>query len=116
MDINLLILIWIAGAVVGFYYSFRGAREAWGDLLVAPPDPAARETAANAFKSQVINGAIQLIWLVLGAVAVLSIAGPLIVWGLIITNLALAYKSREQYKSKRRVLSIILRRSQQKEK
>lgn len=114
MDPHLLILVWIAGAVIGLYYSFRGAREAWADLIaVGPGDPAMLEVASTALKIQILNASIQITWLALGVLAIVAVAGPLILWGLIFTNYALAFKSRANFKSKRRVLEIILKQNKE---
>lgn len=113
LNINFLILIWIVGATVGLFYSLRGMRAAWGDLLVVGPDPIALEVAASAFKRQVVQTSIELVWLGLGIIAVFTVAGPLVVWGLIFTNYALAYLSRESYVTRARVIEKIMRKNQE---
>lgn len=116
MDINWLIVIWLIGAGAGLFYSIKGTRDAWGDLLAVSPDPIARDLAASGFKTQLVRGVIQLIWLLIGIVALLSIAGVLVLWGLVLTNYALAWLSREAYISKKRTLDAILVRNRKKEK
>ena len=116
MEANLLIVAWLVGAGIGLWYSARGMREAWNDLLAVPPaEEAAKALAASAFKTQSVRAAIQIVWLAIGVVALLSIAGILIAWGLMITNYALAWLSRESYLTKRRTLDALIKR-QQKEK
>lgn len=116
MEVNILVLIWIAGSVVGLWYSVRGAREALADLESVPPvEEAARALAASALKTQVIRSIIQVTWLIIGVIAVLSIAGILIVWGLLLTNFALAYLSRESYLTKQRTLAALLEKEERDE-
>lgn len=110
MDIDWLVIIWLVGSGIGLLYSFRGIRDAWGDLLAVEGDSVARDLAAAAFKTQLVRCVIQLVWLLIGVIALLSIAGILVLWGLIATNYALAWLSREAYLTKRRTIAALMDR------
>lgn len=115
IDFNHLIIgVWLLGAAIGLFYSVKGMREAWADLVAVANEPITRDVAASMFKTQALRATIQLVWLFLGVLAIAAVAGVLILWGLVLTNLILAYLSRAAYQEKRKILNALIKRSAEK--